>query len=348
MKFFWPEALWLFGLLPLLVLAYVWLQGRRRRATLHYPALSLVSQALGKSSWKRHIPVTLILSATACLVVATARPSASVLLPSQRLTVMMVMDVSGSMGAEDVAPNRLSASQIAAKAFVAELPPTVRVGVVAYGGSAHLVQAPTLNRHDIVASIDHFKLQPGTAIGSGILVALATLFPGSGIDVSQFDRRTIGSRGRLEPGTDIENDAAPTRPRAAPGSHKSAAIVVLTDGQNTTGPSPLQAAMAAADHGIKVFTVGFGSVKGITVNFRGFSMRVFLDEDTLRQVAGVTGAEYFHAGTGQDLSRVYEALQSRLVFEETETEVTALLAGAGALLMLLGVGLSVWWFGRVS
>lgn len=346
MKFLWPDMLSLALLLPVLVLLYAWLLKRRRKAVVAYSSLLMVKQAMGIVSWRRHIPAALILVATGCLVIAAARPTAVVILPSQHRTIILVMDVSGSMRAEDVAPNRITASQAAAKAFARELPPGVRIGVVAYGGTAHLVQAPTLSREDVIAAIDRFQLQRGTAIGSGVVVALATLFPDQGIEVSKL---TDSRRSRRSSPLESEATADLAPPTAvAPGSYESAAIVLLTDGQNTTGPHPMDAAQLAASRGVKIFTVGFGSAEGVNLNFEGWSMRVRLDEDTLKQVANLTHGEYFHAGTGTALNKVYEALQSRLVFEKKETEVTVFFANAAALLMLLSVALSVWWFGRVA
>jgi Ca-activated chloride channel homolog len=344
LKFLWPEMLWLALLLPLLVFLYFLLLRRRKKTVLRYASLALVKEALSKTTgWRRHVPAVLMLAAAGALVVAAARPSATITLPTQRQTIILVMDVSGSMRADDVAPNRITASQVAAKTFAAELPPGVRIGVVAYGGSAHLVQTPTLSREDVIAAIDRFQLQRGTAIGSGIVVAMATLFPDEGIEIAKLS----GSRSRSLSQIDNETNPAPHTP-VPPGSYDSAAIVLLTDGQNTTGPDPMDAAQIAASHGVKIFTIGFGTAEGVTIGFEGWSMRVRLDEETLKKVANLTQAEYFHAGSGADLEKVYEALKSRLVFEKKITEVTTFFADAAGLLMLLSVGLSVWWFGRVA
>jgi Ca-activated chloride channel family protein len=197
--------LWLALALPLLVLLYIWLIWRRKKAIVSYSGLALVRQAMGTTSWRRHVPAAPLLAAAACLVIAAARPTAEVILPTQQRTILLVMDVSGSMRAEDVAPNRITASQVAAKAFAKELPAAMRIGVVAYGGTAHLVQAPTLHRDEVIAAIDRFQLQRGTAIGSGLLVALATLFPDEGIDVSKFSEQ----RGRKRRSASIEADSAP-------------------------------------------------------------------------------------------------------------------------------------------
>jgi Ca-activated chloride channel homolog len=342
MKFLWPEMLWMALLLPMLVLLYVWLLSRRKKAVLRYASLALVKEALGKAAgWRRHVPAALLLAAFAALVIAGARPMAVVTLPTQSQTIMMVMDVSGSMRATDVAPDRLTASQAAAKAFAGELPRGVRIGVVAYAGTAQLVQPPTLNREDVLAAIDRFQLQRATAIGSGLLIALATLFPDSGIDLSILTGERKVPRAHPP-------DSPPGFAPMPPGSYESAAILLLTDGQNTAGPDPMEVAQMAASRGIKVFTVGFGTKDGETIAFDGWSMRVRLDEDTLKKIANLTHGEYFHAGSGEDLNKVYGALKSRLVFEKKETEITVLFAYVAGLLVLVAASLSVWWFGRVA
>lgn len=346
MTFLWPEMLWSALMLPVLALLYVWMLRRRRPQTLRYPGLAVVRQAVGKwMGWRRHLPPALLLVAMGAVIVAGARPMANVTLLTRQQTVILALDVSGSMSATDVAPDRITASQAAAKTFAQQLPRGVRIGVVAYGGSANVVQGPTLSRDDVLAAIDRVQLQPGTAIGSGIMVALATIFPEAGIDPAEFGNQRNpkwkhGDLGRAA-------DAPDFRP-VAPGSYGAAVIVLLTDGQNSVGPEPMEAAQVAASRGVKIFTVGFGSAEGDVVSVEGWSMRVRLDEDTLKNVSNLTQGEYFHAGSGTDLKKVYEALQSRLVFERKETEITAVFAYLAGLLMLVSAGLSLWWFGRVA
>jgi Ca-activated chloride channel family protein len=342
MNFLWPEMLWALLAIPLLVLLYVWLLRRRKKTALRYASLSLVKEALGaRSAWRRHVPPTLLLLALTALLLATARPTAVVTLPSQSQTIVLAMDVSGSMRATDVQPNRLVASQEAAKAFVAELPRNVRVAVVAFAGTAAVVQAPTLSREDIYASIDRFQLQRATAIGSGIVLSLATIFPEAGIDLSQI----TGQR-NMPPGPG-DKPKQPFTP-VPPGSYSSAAVILLTDGQRTTGPDPIEAAKMAAERGVRVYTVGIGTKEGETIAFEGWSMRVRLEEETLKSIANVTHADYFYAGTAEDLKKVYQGLSARMVVEKRETEISALFAALGALLVVLAASLSVWWFGRVT
>jgi len=342
MTFLWPELLWGLLALPVLVALYVWLLRRRKKTALRYANLSLVKEALGRrGAWRRHLPPALLLTGIAALLLAAARPAAVIRLPSQQETIVLAMDVSGSMRATDVQPDRITAAQNAAKAFVAELPRSVRVAVVSFAGTAAVVQAPTFSRDDVNAAIDRFQLQRGTAIGSGIVLSLATLFPDAGIDLSQI----TGQR-NMPPGPN--DKPRPEFTPVPPGSYSSAAIILLTDGQRTTGPDPMEAAKMAADRGVRVYTVGIGTKEGETIGFEGWSMRVRLDEDTLKGIANATRADYFYAGTAADLKTVYQGLSSRLVVEKKETEISALFALVGALLTVLAAVLSVWWFGRVA
>lgn len=342
LNFIWPEMLWLLVAVPLLVLAYLWLLGRRKKTAVRYANLALVKQAMGKAAgWKRHVPPLLMLLAITVLLLAAARPAAVITLPSQQETIVLAMDVSGSMRAADVQPNRLVAAQEAAKAFVAELPRSVRVAVVQFAGTAAIVQPPTHSREDVYAAIDRFQLQRGTATGSGIVLSLAALFPEAGIDLSQITGQKAMPP---SPGDKPKAEFTPVEP----GSYGSAAIIMLTDGQRTTGPDPVEAAKMAADRGVRVYTVGIGTKEGETIGFEGWSMRVRLDEDALKSVANITRADYFYAGTAEDLKKVYQSLSTRLVVEKKETEISALFAALGALLVAAAAALSVAWFGRVT
>ena len=344
--FLWPQFLWLLLLLPLLVLLYLWLQRRKQKLAVRYASLAIVKEAMGKGpGWRRHLPPLLLLGALGAMLLASARPVALVALPSNQQTIILAMDVSGSMRAADVEPNRLVAAQNAAKAFLKDLPRDVKVGIVAFAGSAQVAQLPTLNREDLVTAIDRFQLQRATATGNAIVISLATIFPNAGIELQQlsFDRMRGGMGRSLDQPPPKQAEFIPV----PPGSYTSAAIIMLTDGQRTTGVDPLDAAKMAADRGVKVYTVGVGTVDGETIGFEGWSMRVRLDEETLKDVAQRTAAEYYYAGTAQDLKKVYENLSSRLTLEKKETEISALFALAGALLALLAAGLSMLWFNRI-
>ena len=351
MTFMWPQFLWLLLLLPLLVLLYVWLLRRKKKMALRYASLSIVREAIGASqSFRRHIPPLLFLLSLAAMLVASSRPFAVITLPADQQTIMLAMDVSGSMRATDVKPNRLVASQEAAKAFLAELPRGIRVGIVAFAGTASVVQPPTLSREDLVTAIDKFQLQRGTAIGNGIVVSLAELFPDAGINVASMQTGRDRQRGvAIDQPSTVGKDGKESRPfvPVAPGSYTSAAIILLTDGQRTTGVDSMEAAKAAADRGVRIYTVGVGTVDGETIGFEGWSMRVKLDEETLKGIARNTQAEYFYAGTAGDLKKVYESLSSRLTVVKKETEISGLLALVAAALALLSAGLSLAWFNRI-
>ena len=346
MSFIWPSMLWLLALLPLLVALYVWLLRKKRKTTVRLASVQVAKLALGSGpGWRRHVPPALLLVAVAAGLFAVARPTATITLPLSERTIMLAMDVSGSMRAEDVKPNRLVASQEAARTFVKALPREVKVGIVSFAGTAAVVQAPTTSRDDVLAAIDRFQLQRGTATGSGIILSLATLFPDHGIEIQQITGQ------RNFPGKPLGKDSKDDKPKftpVQPGSYQSAAVIMLTDGQRTTGPDPLDAAKMAAERGIRVYTVGIGTTGGETIGFEGWSMRVRLDEETLKNISILTHGEYFYAGTAEDLKKVYEGLSSRMVVERKETEISAIFAALGALLSVLAAGLSVWWFGRVA
>jgi Ca-activated chloride channel family protein len=345
-SFLWPEALWLALLLPVLLAAYVWLLYRKRKAAVRYASLGMVKEAMGAGARiRRHVPPALMLLALAALVVAMARPTATVTLPTQKQTIIMALDASGSMRAKDVEPSRLVAMQNAAKQFVADASPKTKIGIVVFAGTATLVQPPTDDREALIAAIDRIQLQRATATGSGLIVSLATIFPEAGFDVSTavFGREAprhgpIGGERK-----DAKKDFKPVEP----GSYSNAVVILLTDGQRTTGPDPVEIAKLAADRGVRVYTVGFGTTSGEIIGFEGWSFRVRLDEETLKTVALMTRGEYFYAGTANDLKKVYETLNARLSLEKKETEVTALLSGIAALLAMVSGLLSLAWFNRI-
>ena len=346
MTFLWPEMLWLFLLVPALVAGYFYVLRRKRQAALRYASLSMVKEALSSGQkYRRHIPPLLFLLALIAMIFAMTRPAAVVTLPSQHRTIILAMDVSGSMRATDVQPNRITAAQNAAKSFVKDQPANVRIGIVSFAGTAAVVQPPTQNREDLIAAIDRFQLQRATAIGSGIIVSLATIFPDAGIDVSALIYGRNASRGVPldQAGKTEKKEFKPV----APGSYTSAAIILLTDGQRTTGPDSIDAARMAADRGVRIFTVGFGTKSGETIGFEGWSMRVRLDEETLKTIASMTRGEYFYAGTATDLTKVYQSLNSRFLMEKKDMEISALFAAAAAVTAVVSAALSLLWFNRI-
>lgn len=364
MTFLWTHMLWLLVLVPLLIAAYVWLLRRKKKSAIRYANLALVKQAMGKSpGWRRHVPPALLLLAITVLILAVARPAAVVELASSRATVILSMDVSGSMRARDVEPSRIVAAQEAAKEFIRKQPADVQIGIVAFASAAVLVQAPTIDREALYQAINAFDLRRGTAVGSGVLVALATIFPDENFDMDGDDPRDRlglpsfgngpnGFLGSPPPAQELEGllTQNPTQPHipVEPGSYESAVVILLTDGATTTGPDPVAAGRLAGDYGVKVYTVGFGSANGDVVDFGGRSMRAQLDADTLQAIADATEGEYYEATSAEGLGEVYESLSTRLISEKKLTEIAFVFAGIGALLAAAAAGLSMAWFGRIA
>lgn len=349
MTFIWPGFLWFLLCVPLLVFTYWLMLRRKKKHAVRYAGLTTVKEAMGRSQqFRRHLPPLLFLIALTVMLLAVARPAALVTLPSQYETVILAIDVSGSMRASDVAPTRIAAAQAAVRGFVEQQPRNTRVGVVTFAGTAALTQPPTENRQDILAAIDRIQLQRATAIGSGILVSLKAIFPEIEFNLNSSDprpaerdnseARAIGERPKEK-----RADVKPVQP----GSYTSAAIILLTDGQTTTGPDPIESSKMAAERGVRVFTVGIGTTEGEVVAGEGWSMHVRLDEDSLKKIATATGAEYFYAGTADDLAKVYKMLNSKLTLERKETEITALFAAVAAFFALLSAMLSMLWFNRI-
>jgi Ca-activated chloride channel family protein len=344
MTFLWPDALWLLAAVPALVALYRLILRRRKKAALAYPNLEAVKAALGGgASWRRHLPPALFLGALTLMLLALARPAAMVTLPSQHETVILAIDVSGSMRADDVKPTRLAAAQAAARAFINDTPSSTRIGLVAFAGSAALVQAPTRNRDELLNAIAQLQLQNATAVGSGILVSLKAIFPEQDFDVQPHRLQSAAAGGPRPLQPEKKSDAKPV----PPGSYKSAVIILLTDGQTTTGPDPVDAARLAAERGVRVFTVGVGTPDGQILTGEGWSIRVRLDEDALKVIADLTRGEYFFAGNAPDLKKIYEGLNSKLVMEKKQTEITAFFTAAAALLAVAAAGLSLLWFSRI-
>lgn len=345
MFFLWPQYLWLLAAVPFLPLAYLWLLSRRRKAAVRYSSIAVPLAAAAGRNWRRHVPPVLLLLSLSLLLLAAARPVARVPLPWARSTIILAMDVSLSMRVTDVKPNRLVAAQEAAKMFLRDLPRNIEVGLVTFAGSSQVAQAATLDRESLVAAIDGFQMQMGTAVGNAIVVSLRELFPDHGLDVGEM---TFGSKPR---GRSLDDrDKPPPREitPVAPGSYKSAAIILLSDGRRTTGVDTLVAARMAADRGVRIYAVGLGTVDGEASAADGMPIYLKLDEPTLREVARMTDGEYHYAGTAERLRGVYEKLGSQLQVQVRETEVSAPLALMAALLASAAAGLSVLWFGRVA
>ncbi len=386
-SFLWPRMLWLLVLVPLAALLFVLHERRRRRrAAVRHRALKVPGLAVqGVSGWRRHTPPVLMLLALTAFLFAVARPQAMMTLPTRIQTVILAMDTSGSMRAQDIKPDRIHAAREAAKLFLAEQPAGVSIGLVSVAGTASVAQRPTRKKEDVIAALDRLQPQRGTALGNGLIIALATLFPRGEINVDAFLRESTAKdvkpkSGKGQPGARAdgggvgkdtpngpgkrgdngtagrEGGSFPRRAAAAgangqavaPGSDRSVAIVLLSDGDNNTGPEAVEAAQVAADHGVRIYTVGIGTPEGVVISVEGWSARVRLEEQALKQVADMTGAEYFRAQDAEGLKRVYKMLSARLAFDKTDlVEISALFAALGALLAACAAVLSLWWYGRV-
>jgi Ca-activated chloride channel family protein len=338
MNFLWPGNLFLVLVVPALLAAYIWAQRRRQKYALRYASLSLVREALGNGPGrKRHIPPALFLIALLFMALGTARPETTVIVPVQEGTVILALDVSGSMLAEDLRPNRMEAAKEAAKAFVARQGVDVKLGVVAFSGDAQIVQTPTTDHELVIAAINRLRPQRATAIGRGVLASLDAIFE----DAEEVAPSVIAMK-RLS--------GEPTGPTPAPvpmGADRTATIVLLSDGQNNQFPAPQQVIEDAANRGIRVYTVGVGSADGTVVRIQGRSVRTRLDEATLKQIAELTGGQYYNASNEKDLRAVYENLSTTLVFREQKTEITALLTALAAVFSMIAAGLSLFWFNRI-
>ena len=350
--FLWPYLLWLLVVVPLLVAYYLRLIRRRSQTDLRYAGLALAGPnatgyATGQAGLRRgwrarlgeQLPALLLLAGLATLILAVARPQAVIVLPSRVDAIILAMDASGSMRATDIKPTRLAAAQAAAKAFIAEQPSQVRIGVVSIAATATLVQSPTDKRDDILRAIDRFQLQPGSALGSGLVIALTTLLPSSGIDAQKI----ISGKDAPSWTRDWTRQAETQNFKpVAPGSNSDAAIVLVSDGESNTGPDLLEAGKLAAERGVRVFTVGVGTTEGAVLSVDGWSMRVRLDEEKLKKLSDMTGGEYFRAGNAVELKNIYKHLSAKLALGKgRETEITALFAALGTLLAVIAVLMSL-------
>jgi len=335
MTFEWPGLLWLLLLVPILAGLYALRARQRRRRQRQAAARFSLADALGRSpGFRRHAAVAAFLLGLAIGIAALARPSAAVLVPGQHGTVILSLDVSGSMRARDIHPTRMEAVKDAARAFVNVQKGSVRLGVVAFSGSAFLVQAPTTDKKLVLAAIDRLYPQMFTAIGSGLIAALDAIFPHL----------------NDQEGPDSENAPLPqvkdSPPPVAPGSDADAAIILLSDGQSNQGIDPLEAAEAAANLGVRVYTVGVGTREGADLSFGSFAFHAVLDEATLKRIAAITAGRYYKASNAEELRGIYQSLGSRLELRRETTEITALFLAAALVLLVISGALSVYWFNR--
>ncbi len=334
LEFLWPAVLW--GLLALPVLVAVRVRLGRR------------SPPEPGSPLSRHAPLALVLLGLGGLVVAMARPQAILLTPMREATVMLAIDTSGSMRANDLKPSRIDAARAAAERFLETKPPNLRVGLVTVAGTAALAQAPTEVRDDLLRALEQLPLQYGSALGAGVLIALDQLLPGAGIEVQKILNEASDGPPRSKPQGQSLPGTAPPKAAADLPDGRSMAIVLLTDGQGNVGPDLMEMAKLAAQHRVRVYTVGVGTPEGAIVQVQGRSMRVRLEEEVLKQVARTTQAEYFRATSAEDLHQVYGQLGQRFRFEKrAQSEIAGTVALLGMLLALAGCLWSFQRYGRI-
>ena len=333
MTFEWPLMLLSLLLIPVFVYVYFRVQRRRQQIVENMGSLGFVQDAGGRRiGRRRHVPPVLFLTGLAILLVALARPNAVVALPGLESTVILSFDVSGSMSATDMEPTRLEAAKAAARDFVGRQPSNVSIGVVAFSDGGISVQAPTKDQDTILAAIDRLTPQRGTSVGSGILASLNAI---------ALDRGEVPITGG-DPLTPV-----PTPTPVPQGTFVPAAVVLLTDGENTTNPDPLEAALTAAQQGVRVYTIGVGSPTGTTLTVNEFTVFTQLNEPVLQQIASMTDGMYFNAQSAEDLHEIYDNLDVRVIVRPEKTEITSIFTGASILLMLLGGVFSLLWFSRL-
>ena len=336
MSFIWPTLLLSLLAVPVLVLLYLRIQARRTRFAARYGSLGLVHDALGTGiGLRRHVPAMIFLAGITILIFSLARPQATISVPKVEGTVMLTFDVSGSMAADDFKPSRMEAAKTAARQFVENQPSGVAIGVVVFSDGGISVQAPTHEREETLATIDRLVPRRGTSVGNGILVALNTIAVDAG-DPPILN--TSSSSGTSEP---VEPVQAPQ------GWYPSAAIVLMSDGENNQEPDPIMAADLAADLGVRIYTVGVGSPEGATIEVEGFTVHTSLDEPMLQYIASTSGGAYYNAGNEEQLRKIYDDLEPKLSIKPEEIEMTSVFAGIGMIIFLIGGMLSLLWFGHV-
>lgn len=342
MNLLWPTYLFLFAFVPLLIGGYIWLLRRRRKYAVRYSSLSLIRAALPRRpGWKRHIPFAVFLLAFSSLVLALARPVAAVSVPLNQTTIILTIDSSRSMRQTDIFPSRIHAAQQAALAFIDSQQSKIQIGVVAFARFAELIHPPSHDRKGLELAVTSLTLGRGTAIGSGIMAAIDAI-------------------------AEVDSSVAPVIPntggqgvRPLPeGQYSPNIIVLLTDGVNYGGPPPLEAAQLAAERGIRVYTIGFGTEAG-DMNFGGWPPDAFgmgdnqsnlggyfrrgIDEAMLKEIAAMTGGEYYYATSASELSRVFDELPTYFITREETTEISVFFTAAGALLASIALILGLLW-----
>jgi Ca-activated chloride channel homolog len=354
MSLLWPGFLYLLLLIPIAVGIYIWILRRRRRFAIRYSSLSLVREAAAhQSRLRRHLPFMLFLLALTSLVFALGRPVATILVPSNKATVILAVDVSLSMCSTDILPNRLEVAKAAARSFVEKNSSGRQVGIVAFAGFAELIQPPTTDLRALENAINYLTPARRTAIGSAILRALDA--------IAEVDHRVAPS--------ELGGSSGQTTPTPVPSDEKVPHIIVLlTDGASNAGPLPLTAAQQAAERGVRVYTIGFGTTHNsspmncgdgdLFSGGSGFGNDLFggggafgggggfrreIDEDTLTQIANLTGGKYYAATSADELQDIFRNLPTYVTATRQTTEISVFFTAFAVLMALLAMTLAFLW-----
>jgi Ca-activated chloride channel family protein len=346
MSLLWPGFLYLFLLIPLAIGVYWWILRRRRRFAVRYSSLSLVREAAAKQSWlRKHLPFLLFLLALTGLVLALTRPVATVVIPSNEATVILAVDVSLSMCSTDIPPNRLEVAKDAALSFVRDNSSGRQVGIVAFAGFAELIQPPTTDVRALEVAIGYLSPARRTAIGSAILRSIDA--------IAEVDERVAPSE------LSQSSSSAPALPE---GEYLPHIVVLLTDGASNAGPLPLSAAEQAVERGIRVYTIGFGTTNnsspmncgdgdlfgfgggfGSPFGGGGGGFRREIDEQTLKQIADLTGGEYYAATSAGELLEVFRNLPTYVIATRETTEISVFFTAFAVLMTILAFVLALRW-----
>jgi Ca-activated chloride channel homolog len=348
MDLLWPRFLLLLGLIPLILAGYIWMLRRRRRFAVRYSSLVLVREALPRySRWRRHLPFALFLIAMASLIIALSRPVTIVSVPTDQTTILLAIDVSGSMRSRDIQPSRLGAAEEAAISFIQHQKSSTQIGIVAFSSFGEIIQAPTTDQEALQAAVESLTTGRRTAIGSGILKALDA--------IAEVDQSVAPS---------VSDNSSGVAPSPVPqGAYAPDIIVLLTDGVSNTGPLPLDAAQQAVDRGVRIYTIGYGTPNG-SIPFGGGQsqggffgggqqfgggqpfgggFRTGIDEQTLKQIATMTGGTYYSASSADELQNVFRNLPTYLITKHETSEISVAFTAFGALLAGLAIVLSLVW-----
>lgn len=318
--FFQLAELAVLFLLPVALLAaYIWRQRKRKKFALRYASVDLVRSTQKGRGWRRHVPPVMFVASFGVLILSLMQPTIMVMEPSDEAIVIVTLDTSASMWANDLYPNRMEAAKDAAQLFVDGLPPKMRIGIVSFSETSYLNQAPTTNRELIKKAIDRLQPRSGTAIGNGLITSLDALYGGMGGEV----------------------------PLADDGTYAPAIIVLLTDGENTDGPSPLDIIGQASDRGIRVYTIGVGSPKSTTVQVGSSALRAKLDEEILKEMARLTDAKYYNASTEKDLRAVYQTLTTQLITRLQPLDLSFIFITGSFFLGVMALAFSLIWSSRL-